>query len=58
MTMQTPTTDVTLMFSADEWHALNALRERYKQQRDLFSARELAHLRFMRWLSHTGRLDS
>ena len=33
-----------------------ALRERYQQDRDLFSARERARLRFVRWLYRTGRL--
>jgi hypothetical protein len=36
--------------------ALRALRARYKESRDLFSAREMAYLRFLRWLVHTGRL--
>jgi hypothetical protein len=35
-----------------------ALRSRYRQDRDLFTSCELAHLRFLRWLVRTGRLDS
>jgi hypothetical protein len=33
-----------------------ALRNRYQEDQDLFTARELAHLRFLRWLVRTGRL--
>ena len=57
MTTQLPTTLTISMFSADEWRVLNALRENYQQERDLFSARELAHLRFLHWLHHSGRLE-
>lgn len=35
--------------------ALVALRARYRESRDLFSPREMAHLRFLRWLVQTGR---
>lgn len=35
-------------FSRREWRALRALRERYCQDHDLFSAQELAHLCFVR----------
>jgi hypothetical protein len=37
--------------------AWQALRDRYREVLDLFTARELAHLRFLRWLVRTGRLD-
>ena len=43
-------------FSPAESSALRALRAQYQQHRDLFSARELARLRFQRWLYHTGRV--
>jgi hypothetical protein len=43
-------------FTPSEWNALLKLRRRYQQDRDLFSARELERLRFMRWLHETGRL--
>jgi hypothetical protein len=45
-----------LMFSYREWRSLRALRQRYQRDRDLFSERERAHLCFLRWLYHTGRL--
>jgi hypothetical protein len=32
------------------------LRARYQQGADLWDERELAHLRFVRWLVQTGRL--
>jgi hypothetical protein len=34
----------------------DALRARYRESRDLFSAREMARLHFVRWLVRTGRL--
>ena len=34
------------------------LRARYSVCRDLFDDKELAHLRFIRWLYQTGRLAS
>jgi hypothetical protein len=43
-------------FSARERSALRRLRARYQQDYDLFSAPELAHLRFVRWLYRSGRL--
>jgi hypothetical protein len=40
-----------------EWPAaLYTLRARYGESRDLFSPREMAHLRFLRWLIQSGRL--
>lgn len=36
--------------------ALQRLRVRYQQDHDLFSGREFAHLRFLRWLHRSGRL--
>jgi hypothetical protein len=36
--------------------AWQALRNRYQEDRDLFTDRELAYLRFLRWLVRTGRL--
>lgn len=46
----------TLPFTADQWQALAVLRQQYRQHRDCFSSREVAHLRFLRWLYQTGRL--
>jgi hypothetical protein len=43
-------------FTAEEWSALQRLRARYQQSADLLTERELAHLRFLRWLAHSGRL--
>ncbi|HKO24616.1 MAG TPA: hypothetical protein VJY65_07740 [Chloroflexota bacterium] len=43
-------------FSTRERRALCALRARYQQNRDLFNRRELAYLRFLRWLYRTGQL--
>jgi hypothetical protein len=42
--------------TTEERRTLDALRERYRGDRDLFSARELARLRFVRWLVQSGRL--
>jgi hypothetical protein len=53
---QTSTTAHVATFTRREWCALRALRERYEKDRDLFSARERARLRFVRWLYRTGRL--
>jgi hypothetical protein len=44
--------------SAVQTRAWQALRNRYREDQDLFTARELAHLRFLRWLVRTGRLDA
>jgi hypothetical protein len=43
-------------FTPAQWQALHALHTRYQQDRDLFSARERARLRFLRWLYRMGRL--
>jgi hypothetical protein len=43
--------------STGDWPvAMYALRARYRESRDLFSRREMAHLRFVHWLVQTGRL--
>lgn len=44
--------------TCQEWVALLSLRRRYRLGQDLWSDHELAHLRFLRWLHETGRLDS
>ena len=57
MTTQTSTPmTATTTFTADQRRALRALRERYRQGRDLFSDHEMARLRFLRWLYQGGRL--
>ena len=43
-------------YTPDEWHLMQTLRERYRQDRDLFSVAERARLSFVRWLVRTGRL--
>ena len=43
--------------STRDWStAMHTLRARYRESRDLFGRREMAHLLFVRWLVRTGRL--
>ena len=56
MTTNTPTNIAMATFSRSELQSLNALRERYRQDRDMFTPPELARLHFMRWLARTGQL--
>ena len=42
-----------LNFTETQSALLGELRIRYQQDRDLFTGRELSHLRFMRWLRET-----
>lgn len=51
-----PTTPVETGFTEQEARALEALRVRFQEDRDLFSAQEWAHLLFLRWLVRTCRL--
>jgi hypothetical protein len=44
------------MFTSAERRALRTLRTRYHEDRDLFTSGEMARLRFLRWMAHTGRL--
>jgi hypothetical protein len=48
--------DAYLDFTWDEWQMVQRLHLRYQQDHDLLAARELARLRFLRWLAVTGRL--
>jgi hypothetical protein len=48
-----PRTTIT----TEETCVLATLRDRYQEDRGLFSLRELVHLRFLRWLVQTGRLS-
>jgi hypothetical protein len=48
--------DACTDFTRDEWQMVQRLRLRYQQDHDLLSARQMAHLRFLRWLAVTGRL--
>ena len=43
-------------FTVSELARLAAMRERYAQGLDLFTAPELERLRFVRWLVQSGRL--
>lgn len=38
--------------------AFQVLWRRYREGQDLRDARELAHLRFLRWVRNAGRLES
>ncbi len=49
-------TQTTVTFTPQERLRLLALRARYQQSRDQLDERELARLRFLRWLYETGRL--
>ena len=54
--MQTPTTVPTPAFTPAQQRALHILRRRYQEDRDFFTRRELARLRFLHWLYQKGRL--
>ena len=56
MITNTPTNIAMATFSQSELQILHALRERYCQDRDIFTPPELARLRFMRWLARMGQL--
>ena len=43
-------------FSREETRALEAVRVRFQQDHDVWSAREFQHLSFLRWLVQSGRL--
>ena len=53
-----PTTTIANQSTQDQWRDFERLRVRYRWAHDLLSAREWAHLRFLRWLVQTGRLVS
>lgn len=52
---QTPLAPVPALTDTER-RQLEALRERYQQSGDTLSERELARLRFLRWLYLSGRL--
>lgn len=58
MSGQQPASAETITFTRTQWRVLRALRASYAQDPDLWTDRELAHLRFLRWLYRTGRLAS
>jgi hypothetical protein len=43
-------------FTRVERTSLRDLRNRYRIARDILGAREMARLRFVRWLYHEGRV--
>jgi hypothetical protein len=49
-------TERLLAFTPAEQAHLRVLRDRYRADRTRLTARELAHLQFVRWLHQTGRL--
>ncbi len=51
-----PSSKAIPAYTSEEWHSLRRLRDRCQENRDLWTERELAHLRFVRWLAQTGRL--
>ena len=57
-TTETPAVGLSSMFTCQEWIAFLLLRRRYRVGQDLWDARELAHLRFLRWLHTAGRMES
>lgn len=52
-----PSGDAAFQFTCQEWVALLQLRRRYQDGQDLWNTRELAHLRFNRWLWQSGRIE-
>lgn len=55
---ETPTAEAMSTFTFREWVTLLQLRRRYRDGQDLWDARELEGLRFIRWLRNTGRMQS
>lgn len=49
-------TDTNSVFTIAEWCSFLALRRSYQPYYDTFNDRELAHLRFLRWLHQSGKL--
>ena len=43
-------------FTVEQARALEAMRSRFREHHDLFTRRELARLRFLRWLVRTARV--
>lgn len=54
MSTGTTTQSTTTTFTRTERRALRAVRARFQDNYDLFSAHELARLRFLRWFHHSG----
>lgn len=45
------------VFTQEEWTLIEALRALYEQGLDVLCPVERAHVRFLRWLVETGRLE-
>lgn len=60
MNTEDNSTTPEMNFTENQSALLGELRTRYQQDHDLFSGRELSHLRFMRWLreAHPATEDS
>ncbi len=56
MTAATESISSAGSFAPQELAALRVMRTRYAIHSDVFDDRALAHLRFLRWLYHNGRL--
>ena len=52
-----PVENAVFPFTCQQWLTLLQLRRRYQQSQDLWNDRELAHLRFLRWLCQNSRLE-
>jgi hypothetical protein len=51
-----PITAPEITFNREQMRTLSALRELYQEQSGFFTQRELAGLRFVRWLDRTDKL--
>ena len=58
MTQQTVATIDQVTFSAPEQQKLQELRNRYGDDRDIFTPQEKERIRFLRWLYQNGRITS
>jgi hypothetical protein len=52
-----PDADGMSTFTCREWIVLLQLRRRYREGQDRWTERELAQLRFLRWLCATHHID-
>jgi hypothetical protein len=58
MAQQTVPTIDQVTFSAPEQQKLQELRNRYGDDRDIFTPQEKERIRFLRWLYQNGRISS
>lgn len=54
--MESRPTVIIPLYTPAEWLVLNALRDLYQSDHDLFTSEERARLSFLRWLVRTERL--